>query len=236
MAKGPIITAKVRQLIAEVYLQYPKWRAKEIRKEVSKRLVNENPISRPDWPGLSIIQKELVSIRRRNNEMAAESQGLDGPWGTSNLAEYPISPEALPSVLQVWVYVRENMNKPFTIREAQWAGRLYATAKDIATLAKFALRHALNERIMFISGNTLGICYEENLDIFSHITEQEITCERESKIYGVIENDWLGWLRLMVTLNKYGIKEMLLEGYTREEVKQKFEETYQNERVNTVKG
>ena len=43
MAKGPIITDRTRQIIAEVYLQHTDWRAKEIQDQVNRRMSGYGP-------------------------------------------------------------------------------------------------------------------------------------------------------------------------------------------------
>jgi len=222
MAKGPIITPDVLELIAEVHLQHISWRAKEVRQEVNTRLRRENSHVDPEWPGLSAVQKELTKIREINDARTPESKRLDESWGTYSLAKYPIPPEALPSVLQVWVYVREKLDEPFTIREALWVSRLYAATKDIATLAEFAMHHSLGERIRELSefGRKHALSTDfGDLELFSQVTGQEITPALESKVYGVVRDEWLFWLRDMSVYNLHGINQMLENGYTKEEVK-----------------
>ena len=183
MPKGPLITDKVKQLIAEMYLQHRDWRAKEVQDEVDHRMSGNGP-------GLSAIQKELTKIRKKDAARSPESKGLDIPWSTLSLSEYPIPPEALPSVFQVWVWIRENLNTTFTIREAQWAARLYAIIKDIRTLAAIARGHSVLEKIGEVTG---GAFESHNIDlfIFSLMTGQEITPERQKKILGFSEEQWL---------------------------------------------
>jgi hypothetical protein len=184
MAKGPKITDEVINLIASVYLEHQDWRAKEIKKEVNVRLRRVNPKLPPDWPGLSAVQKELTKIRKRLTELPPEKQELDRPWSMATVMKYPIPPEALLSVLEVWVWTRENLKDAvFTIREAQWASRLYFLTSDTASLAKVARLYAWTEMVDEIS-EVRSPHHARDLRLFSLLTRQEITPEREAKILG----------------------------------------------------
>ena len=186
MARGTVLTNDVRRCIAEVYLENPNYRAPKIREEVISRLPKIYPYADPDWPGLSIVQKELKKIRKRDNEKSPESKGLDRPWSTASMAKYPIPPEALPSVLQAWVYVREHLNIPFTVRQAKWVVRLYAVIKDIPDLASEALNYAQMELTASIMEpdaelSTQGV----DLNLFELMTGEQLSNERGFQILGI---------------------------------------------------
>ena len=190
MAKGPKLTAEVMQCITLVYLKYPNWRAKEIQGEVNARLRRENLRVSPDWPGLSAIQKALTKIRKNDNERSPESKELDRLWNTASLVKYPIPPEALPTVLKVWVWMPENLNFPLTIREALWVSRLYTVVKDVPLLTMRSQLHAIDERASEITGEPrLSLDYFNNtgLDIFSSMTGQALTPIRRKKILKVLQ-------------------------------------------------
>ena len=162
MAQGPRITDDVRRIIAEVWLEHQEWVAKEVMREVHSRLLKGNPNVKPNWPGLTAIQIELKKIRERYENRSPEEKEIDKPWTTYSLAEYPISPEALPSVLQISVRCRDR-NRLFTIREAQWVGRFYAVIKDIENLITFSRIHAYDEIMSEITetGGRLSISVVE---------------------------------------------------------------------------
>jgi hypothetical protein len=97
MAKGPVITEKVRRIIAEVYLQHRDWRAKEIQNEVDKRL-NGN------GPGLSAVQKILTRMREKEEQILNQGANLDAPWSLGSLGmkpEYELPPGIIPLVLDL---------------------------------------------------------------------------------------------------------------------------------------
>jgi len=122
MAKGPLVTDAVEALIAAVYQKHPKWKASEVRNEVDYRLHKDNPKLPPGWPSLSTVQKVLAKIRKKN-ELPPAPQAK--PWSTATLGDYPIPPEALPRVLELWRF-RLDRGEKLSIREAKWAARLSA--------------------------------------------------------------------------------------------------------------
>jgi hypothetical protein len=202
MARGNVLTENIKHLIAKVYLEHPDWRTRKIREEV----INQwHQVSRnyddPNWPGLSVVQKLLAKYRKRDAEELPESEGLSKPWSTMSMAKYPIPPEALPSVLQVWVWIRENTNATFTIREAQWAARLYAVTKEIEFLGLLSRMHSIMELVSKLTGTSVEEFATHGVDlrIFEEMTGQKITPEREKKILRLSEEEWLADQKL----NKY---------------------------------
>lgn len=144
MAKGPIITHRVELLIASVYDKHPKWKAPEIRNEVSFHLHKENPKLPSGWPSLSTVQKLLAIARKTRKELPIDPQ--DKPWSTATLDQYPIPPEALPAVLKVLRYNIEK-GKGVTIREAKWVSRLSAIKQAINQLSTVASFFAETEQL-----------------------------------------------------------------------------------------
>lgn len=77
------------------------------------------------WPGKAPeIEGMIKRVRAERKKIKDTPQ--DRPWSTASLKDYPIPPEALPIVLELWKY-RLNRTQSFTIREAKWASRLSAT-------------------------------------------------------------------------------------------------------------
>ena len=139
MAKGPIVTDRVEALIASVHQKHPKWKAPMVRNEVSFFLRKENPKLPSSWPSLSTVQKVLAKVRRRLKELPVDPQ--DKPWNMGTLDEYPMPPDAILAVLNVWRFDEEQKHKfgkqgyakfPFglTIRRAKWASRLSRVIMD----------------------------------------------------------------------------------------------------------
>jgi len=188
MARGPIVNASVEALIATVHQEHPKWKAPEVQREVSHILHDRNPQLPPNWPGLSIVQKTLAAVRKSERNPSP----LDEPWSTTSLAKYPFPPEALPSVLRAWIWVREHRNTILTIREAQWAARLYAALEDIPVLTTLAVGLALAERMEEITGKPI-VSEFTDLTIYQCMTREVVTPERQEKILGVPEWNRANW-------------------------------------------
>jgi len=127
--RGPKIPKNVIFVITKVYSEHRDWKAQQIMEEVHGQLSKDGMQRRQGWPGLSAIQKELAGIRKRDAERLLESKGLDRPWSIYTLAEYEISPEALPAVMKAWAS-RLEQGKPLSIRQARWIARLYYVLRD----------------------------------------------------------------------------------------------------------
>ena len=155
MAKGPIVTNDIEVLIASVHRKYPKWKAREVRNEVSSILHKNNPKLDQKWPGLHVVQKVLAVVRKQEKERPINPQ--DAPWSTAALDSYPRlnielpTPEALALVLKVWKS-RIEKGDTFTISEAKWASRLSGLISDIEKLSFAAFRHARTELMYELIG------------------------------------------------------------------------------------
>jgi len=174
MARGPTITSRVKQIIAKIYYDHPDWTAKEIQNEVSNHVQKMKLNSRPDWPGLSAIQKELGDLRKVVNPR-------DNPWNVLSLSEFELPPESLPTVLEVWVHTTLNTPRPLTIREAKWVSYLYVVIKDIQRLSKESRRYAFWEYI----GEKLGSKYVYPIldyKLYELLIGSELSKEQRNKL------------------------------------------------------
>lgn len=151
MAKNPLITNEVRQVITETYLKHSDWIAKEIRDGVEARLHEQNPRSKRGWPGLSSIQKELSKIRMLENQRPTELKELDNRWSIGTLKNFPIPAGALSKVLGV-KWLRRDGAVPLTIREAMWIGRLYCLPMETKDISFLSAQYALRERVSELTG------------------------------------------------------------------------------------
>ena len=145
MAKGPIITPEVEVLIATVYQKHPKWKAKEVCNWVRGDLKKKDPNLRDDWPSLSTVQKVLATYRKNKSKFPEDP--LERPWSMATLDDYPIPPEAILSVLEVWKF-RIEKGDILTIREAKWVARLSGVLKTIEDISYEAFEYARFE-LMF---------------------------------------------------------------------------------------
>jgi len=161
MAKNPLITDEVRRVIAEIYLEHPDWRAKEIRDGVEARLRAQNPRSKPGWPGLSAVQKELTKQRRSDESRPPELKGLDKPWSLGKIIERDLPIESIPIILGIQEYRRLKGKKPLTIRQAWWLSRIFSVIPQPKVLSTsevldfWAINYASSERISELTDTEL---------------------------------------------------------------------------------
>ena len=157
MRKGPNITPDVEALIAAVYEKHPKWRAPTVRHEVESILRKKDKASPKGWPSLSKVQKVLAIVRRTAQENLDNPLSEDKPWSISTWDECPIPPEALPSILRLWVYQRERYGHTLSKRCAKWAARLYPLEDKLGLVmfAFFVDQLVIAERMYELSGRRL---------------------------------------------------------------------------------
>jgi hypothetical protein len=101
---------KLKKILSE---QHPKWTTEYLNKELDDRL-----------PGTSAIQKKLP--KGFNWPIGPE----DALWSFRDIAEYPISPESLPTVMRVWEDCLHAFPKPLSIRDVCWISRIYPIFKE----------------------------------------------------------------------------------------------------------
>jgi hypothetical protein len=194
MAKGPYLTPRIRKLIAHIYIENRAIRPTDARNKLLQKMKNEglDKIFGPNFPGISTVSKELKAIRERDEARLHELKELDKPWNILSLKDHAISPEALSTVLILWFWTRENLDIEFTIREAQWAARLYAVAKNVPiNFFSFAIRaYASNEIVAELTGDFTAKMLSLDMMIYQLMTGQEITPEQIEKIFGEEEDEF----------------------------------------------
>lgn len=185
MAKGPIVSEKVQEMIAEVCAAHTDWPAKRVKDEVASRLQNDPDSSARHlrMPGLSYVQKKLQEVKLNLASRPPEVAELDRPFTLAALDKHPIPPEALPAVLRVWQQsidgaegipdsdkqkydcACESMgvpqlrpyypDRPMTVRMALWAARLSYVLRDPSSLRFMAGAYAQLQLIAEARGRTL---------------------------------------------------------------------------------
>ncbi len=153
MDRGPRVPDKVRLQIASTYLELrkknPKIKAPAVREAVRPKLKN---VPYPGWPGLSVVQKVITAIRKKDADPLFSRQ--DEPWCLGCLRDNPITPDALKAVCEIWASrlndliaytIGENFreiipeyNNPLddrsqtnlSIREVKWIVQLYCIIKE----------------------------------------------------------------------------------------------------------
>lgn len=183
MAKGPIVTPGIEALIASVYDKHPKWKAPRVRMEVEFLLIKRGRRFPEGWPSLSAVQKVLAVVRKNLKKDSLE----DKPWSIGTMTDASlVPPEALPTVLRVWVHNRLKWGTHLTIRQAKWAARLYAFASSLGVdwLLFCANTYALIERMHEVTDTTLSSAHALDLFLLFAMTakDDEVTPEVVRKV------------------------------------------------------
>jgi hypothetical protein len=138
MAKGyELKKTKADSLLEALYSENPTRIARDVHKEVFARLRDrKDPYYEPyieddNWPRENTVAKHWKDLRDKDKARLPESKELDNPWCMGTLNRHPISPEAIPAVLEVWKF-RVAQEKNFTIREAKWAAWLSVSISKIS--------------------------------------------------------------------------------------------------------
>ena len=158
MAKGPIITPEVENLIVFIHEKHRRWTANMVCNEARSTLRKKNPRLPKDWPSLSTVQKILARVRKEVGRVDPK----DGVWSLGSLLEYPMSPEALPAVMEAYsdldIWSSADWPNPgyLTVREALWLARLYKLIEDPGLLLEWAYQYAMAERYSEITGRALN--------------------------------------------------------------------------------
>lgn len=116
-----VIDPKLRTYITELALK---------DRKRDRGLVADEVIEYITKNGYFPLQKETIEkiiSKARNHEISP----IDKPWSLASLPQNPISPEALPIVLEVKVLkdILSNWSDPLSIRQAHWIARLYKLFK-----------------------------------------------------------------------------------------------------------
>ena len=188
MAKGPFIES-IKPLIASVYREYLKWKAKDIRgrvRSILRKEGKEHPEllskSSKGWPSLSSVQNYLADLRKG----AAKDDPKGKPWSIGCLVQYDIPPEALPIVLFICERHFRKFKQQLTIREVLWMARLYKIfgIDDPIALKDFASIYASYEWLDWVSGDPPRPTYTRDIDlsIIQYMATRIATATKEDEL------------------------------------------------------
>lgn len=150
MARGAFLTKEVRMQIMKIHDMHPDWGPTRIQEELLS-ILGDSGLDKKygaKWPSVSAVAVFLKEIGERHH--------LDMPWSLASLIEHPISEEAMPAVLTACERNHpDNLafgdERPLTIREALWMGRLRSVV-DAELLLDWAYLYATEERFSEIRG------------------------------------------------------------------------------------
>jgi hypothetical protein len=170
MAKGPYLTDKIREMIAEIYRADPGVKPLKAQEKLLERMKVQglNEIFGSNYPSRSTVSVELKSLRKNNEARLPDSKSLDELWWLGCLRQSGISAEAMPIVMAVYrralgvsreitregqvAYRRLENSKELTIREAQWIAKLYKVIDDPDLLWDWAWLYARQEWLAEVTG------------------------------------------------------------------------------------
>lgn len=187
MAKGPEITNDIKMLTARLHHEHPKWTNAEIRNWIVVAVHKSEPSLAKNWPSKFAIDRIMPGIRDKERRSKVEPNPIDQPWTIQSMgiSKYRVPAEALPSVMQVW-YLAKQERRHFSIRDAQWVGRLYAAIKDISILWHYSFLASTAElwaeraEIQEFVGHELANAY-----VFSTMIGRSISKREAEKMLGI---------------------------------------------------
>jgi len=187
MPRGVVLTPEVEQIIAHIYIKHPELRSKpqKFYEEVHRQVHESIDWAEPDWPGLSTVKKRLVALREKERNRKPESKEIDKPWSIFSLREYAIPSEALPAILEMWVWMQDKLDMKLTIREARWIARLHTVTENFPKdlLSIIVQMYATCELATELLDNPQNMEPFQDLIIWSMSTESPITHDLWEKIY-----------------------------------------------------
>ncbi len=118
MPRGDAVPRDVVKVIWRIYHNDTKLNAKEVAYQLRQEL-GEKKSKKYSWPSDVYVRKCIAKLK------SEKPSPEDQPWHMGTLDQYPLSPEALKTVIQAHWFAVEHGSK-LTIREAKWIGRLSA--------------------------------------------------------------------------------------------------------------
>lgn len=150
---GPRVTENSKRLIIDIWTNLAKSGKEPSAKQVlasAEAYIKRNNSRDIFLPKLRKVQLIIGDARKHGGELSAADRVMQEPWNLSTLDKYPIPPESIPSVLDIWRY-SVNLGEPLTIRQAKWASRLYTKITDTTELWLYACNYANEELLSLIS-------------------------------------------------------------------------------------
>ena len=128
MGRGrpPKLTDEVKALIAKLHIRN-RWSVRVIQKKLPEFM----PSLRGKVPGHTVINNYIRQVVIPNINKIKGS-GIDKPWSMATLDQYPIPPEAIPAVLEVWKS-RIQSKASHIISESKERARISGYTGDVPT-------------------------------------------------------------------------------------------------------
>ena len=182
MAKrGPKLLPTVKNLIASEAISYPGKPREVLAVEIREEIAHMDIMGERELPSKDYVMRLISKFRNK------EVNPIDNPWSMMSVDQYPdlFPADAIPFVLQAWVYLREHREVSLTVRQAKWVARLCRAIKDLNALVSEAVGYAQIELITdILPGNKIET-HGADLDLFEMVTGEQLSDKRRSQILGV---------------------------------------------------
>ena len=198
MGKGMNIPNELDELIARIHSEHRDWGPRAVTKELHKRMkFSKYNYFPPDSPREGAVGNRLREFRKRDIERPLESKRLDSSWSLASLVQYPIPPEALPTVMSFYKK-RLAEDDVLTIRDALWTARLYKLVdpSDSVTLMNWVVAYSIGEWVSEITGEESFDSQELDLQMAKDIHSTPETV-REIEIWRIAEKYGADFVKLM---------------------------------------
>lgn len=155
---GPPVSKEIKELIISTWQDMKakpgeEPAAKEVLSAVTRIMYTQDRRGE-QLPKLRKVQAILQETRQSISNISVEDKLQAKSWTMATLDEYPLPPESIPHVLQVWRYCI-NLDVPFTIRHAKWVSRLYAQVPDTLDLWFESRRYTKEEELSLATGEPM---------------------------------------------------------------------------------
>ena len=186
--EGIIISAvRAEQLEPSDKRMLPKVLASEIHKQIEAEIRTNPKLKGERAPKLSTIGKKVSTYSKR------EGPDEDQPWSLASLADerHQIPPEALSTVLKLWVWMLDEEGLIMSVREAKWAARFYAAINEgarnvenpLRMLSLYARAYATSELVAEILDNPLDMGASFDSTLWTLLTGKQPSPELAEKIF-----------------------------------------------------
>jgi len=184
---SPRIPDEIKLLYQDIWLQARREGRNLTTFQVTQavsQLLDQKGLSKARLPKKRRTQQFVKEVREQYEVIPDEEKRQDLPWHLGALKDNPIPPEALPAVLEAYVYSHEHLNHEFTVRDAQWVARIYRLYKNVGKVGKSTSRAmglAQIELLARLTGGKWGES-EEILNLYEDYTGKKISPKRRERI------------------------------------------------------
>lgn len=188
---NPLIEGTIIRMVRAEQLEPPDKRmppkvlASEIHKQIKVEIHTNAKLKGERAPEVGTIEKRVQKYSKRDN------YDEDKPWSLTSLKEHQIPPEAISTILKLWVWMMDEEGLIMSVREAKWAARFYAAINEGASnvenplrmLSLYARAYATTEMITEILDTPLDMGTSFDSTLWTLLTGKQPSPELAEKIF-----------------------------------------------------